>query len=69
MFGVMMTFGIRHSGLSGGSGMLGEDIECGAGDLAGLQVLDQRGLVEHAAAREIDQERRGLHRRDARRDR
>ena len=48
---------------------VGKDIEAGAGDLAGLQVLDQRRLVEHAAAREIDQERRGLHRRHARRGR
>src|SRR5262245_30741249 len=43
--------------------LLGEHVQCGARDLAGLQVLDQGRLVEHAAAREVDQEGRGLHRR------
>ena len=56
MFGVMMTFGMRQSGLSGGSGCLEKTSSAGAGDLAGLKQFDQRRLVEHAAAREVDQE-------------
>ena len=33
---------------------LGEDIEAGAGDSAGLQGGDQRGFVDDATARDVD---------------
>ncbi len=41
--------------------LLRKHVEAGAGDLAGLQCLDQRRFVDHAAARDIDQERARLH--------
>src|SRR5216683_7073849 len=47
-----------------GQGLLGEHVEGGAGDSLVLQRVQQRVLVHHAAAREVDEEARGLHRRE-----
>ena len=40
------------------------DVETGGGDAPGPQRLDQRGLVDHRAARGVDQHRRRLHQRE-----
>ena len=56
-----MRFLVFHSGLSAGSGSCENTSSAGAGDLACLQRLDQRRLVDHAAARHIDQIGARLH--------
>ena len=51
-----------QEGVVGGSGLLLENIEPRAGDLPGLERLDQRRLVHHGPAASVDEVRRGLHR-------
>ncbi len=43
-----------------------EDVEAGMADMATLQRLDHRRLIDQRAARGVDQDRAGLHPRDAR---
>src|SRR6267143_6180254 len=47
-----------------GQGLLGEHVERGARDFPVLQCVEERVLVHHAAAREVDEEGGGPHRRE-----
>ena len=54
--------GLGETGeLRGHRGLVLEDVEARAGDLAGLQHLDERGLVDDLAARRVHDDGAGLH--------
>ena len=54
-WGLTRTLGISHSGLSAGSGS-GEDVQRRPAQVSGPQRLDQRRLVHHRAAGDVDEE-------------
>ena len=56
-----MTFLVFHNGLLAGNGSCAEDVERGAGDFPAFQRGDQRGLIDDAAARDVDEIGRRLH--------
>ena len=60
----MVMFLAFHNGLLGRQRLLREHVERGAGDRAAVKRLDQSRLVDHAAARNIDQISGWLHRRE-----
>ena len=65
--GEMITFGMSQSGLAAVHRLGLDDVEAGAGDAAFPERGDQRGLVDDAAAGDIDDDGAGLHRRELRR--